>query len=198
MEKGAKKVKIISLNGNRKLINACKKAGLPLHNPQGEWNGYGYKRLPLAVTLSSLKEVRKFNKIKRELEKIPVKKPKTPEEIREKWAKRLVKLTGISMEDALEIAQEKEDYKQEQIYDLEERQIDHYSRRRQTLINQITRSNPLRYIKDSNHAQNILAAHHRHSETNYENLLDEGRELAAEGQIARSEVKDYARQSVQL
>ena len=198
MEKGAKKVKIISLNGNRKLINACKKAGLPLHNPQGEWNGYGYKRLPLAVTLSSIGEVRKFNKIKRELEKIPVKKPKTPEEIREKWAKRLVKLTGISMEDALEIAQEKEDYKQEQIYDLEERQIDHYSRRRQTLINQITRSNPLRYIKDSDHASNILAAHHRHSETNYENLLDEGRELAAEGQIARSEVKDYARQSVQL
>jgi len=198
MEKGAKKVKIISLNGNRKLINACKKAGLPLHNPQGEWNGYGYKRLPLAVTLSSLKEVRKFNKIKRELNKIPTKKPKTPEEIREKWAKRLVKLTGISMEDALEIAIEKEDYKQEQIYDLEERQIDHYSKRRQTLINQITRSNPLRYIKDSNHAQNILAAHHRHSETNYENLLDEGRELAAEGQIARSEVKDYARQSVRL
>ena len=42
------------LEGNRKLINACKKNNLQTFNPQGKWNGYGYEKLPMAVKITSL------------------------------------------------------------------------------------------------------------------------------------------------
>lgn len=62
------KQKSISLQGNRKLINAVRKAGLRTYNPKGSWNGYGYEQLPLEVEINSVGEMRKFNKIKKELE----------------------------------------------------------------------------------------------------------------------------------
>ena len=60
--------KVISLQGNRRLQNAVKKAGLKTVHPQGRFNGYGYEKLPLAVEIHSLGEMRKYNKIKREIE----------------------------------------------------------------------------------------------------------------------------------
>lgn len=187
-----KQPKVVSLNGNRKKINACKKAGLPLHNPRGRYNGFGYTKLPLAVTLSTIGEVRKFNKLCREIENSPEKK-KSYAEKKEDWCKRLIKLTNISIEEARKIADEKEEYQESQISELEYRQVEHYSKKRESLINKIRRSNPLRYIKDSEHAQNILAASHRHNYTDYEIRLKEGRELAQIGDIDKSEVRDYAR-----
>ena len=65
---GNYKSKSIPLNGNRKLINVVKKAGLKTYHPKGCWNGFGYEMLPLEVEINSLSEMRKFNKIKRELE----------------------------------------------------------------------------------------------------------------------------------
>ncbi|GEM_PF-4504976 len=68
------KSKVISLDGNRKLQNALRKAGLNLFNPRGGWNGYGYDRLPLAVNITSLSEMRKYNKIKKKLMLFPLQK----------------------------------------------------------------------------------------------------------------------------
>lgn len=188
------KEKVISLDRNRKLINACKKAGLECFNPQGRWNGYGYEKLPMAVCIKSLGEMRKFNKIKKELDDAPAPKQLTEEEITKKWCKRLVKLTGIDIEDAREIAKEKLEYKDEQIDRLNDREALHPSRQRQKLINRISRSNPLRYIKDEEHAYAIIEASERHNLTNYEGLLEQARDMAAMGEIDRDEVKEYARQ----
>ena len=53
------------------------------------------------------------------------------------------------------------------------------------------RANPLRAIKDKNHWENILNASDRHKNTNYEALLDEGRNKRAYWEI--EDVKEFAR-----
>ena len=97
----------ISLNGDRKLINAVKKAGLKTINPNGPYNGYGYEKLPLHVVIESLGDKRKFNSVKNEISDVPKKAPKTEEQKMEEWARRLSKLTGMSHSEAMEIAEEK-------------------------------------------------------------------------------------------
>lgn len=113
------KEKEINLYGNRRLINAVKKAGLKTYNPTGEWNGYGYERFPLHVIIRSVGEMRKFNKIKKELEQNPV-KAKTEEEKIISWCRRLSKLTGIDETEARQIADEKIDYKMQKIEEKED------------------------------------------------------------------------------
>jgi hypothetical protein len=54
------------------------------------------------------------------------------------------------------------------------------------------RENPLRKIENTEHAQRILAASNRHH-SGYDDRLEEGRHLAALGEIDRSEVREYAR-----
>ena len=152
------------------------------------YNGYGYADTIRKYENMTLAQVREFNKIGKE----KTKPKKTEEEKEITWVNRLSKLTGITTEEAQEIAQEKKEYKDRQIELLEERQIDNLSIKRQRLINKIEKSNPLRRIVDSEHAQNILSASNRHN-GNYENLLDEGRELAAAGEIEKSQVREYAR-----
>lgn len=188
-------VKEISLKGNRKLINACKKAGLKTYNPKGAWNGYGYEKLPLAVVISSLSEMRKYNKIVKELEASEdVKKPTlTDEEKIEKWYTRLSKLTGISLEEAKDIAYEKLEYKDDQILNLYSRQDSHFSSQREKLIRKLQKSNPLRYIKDKEHADNILIASERHNNTNYEDKLEFVHDLEEAGLIDKGNAKEYAR-----
>lgn len=188
------KEKVISLDGNRKLINICKKNNLQTFNPKGEWNGYGYEKLPMAVRITSLAEMRKFNKLKKELEESCVEsKPKTAEEKKAEWVKRLCKLTGISEEDAAKIAEEKLEYKEDQIFMLDERQAERYSVKRQKLIDKIERSNPLRYIKSKEHAFAILGASNRHTTTDYENKLQILHEMEAEGTIEKGDAKEIAR-----
>ncbi len=189
---GEYKIKVIELNGDRKLQNACKKAGIELFNPQGAWNGYGYEKLPMCAKIKSLSEMRKFNQIKRELDGT-AKKVLTPEEKMQKWAERLAKLTGISVEDALKIAHEKLDYKQSCIDELEDKQYEHYSTERAKLINKLSRENPLRAITDKEHAFAILAASHRHNDTDYEYQLEEAKELAQRGELDHEDVQMYAR-----
>ena len=97
----------------------------------------------------------------------------------------------------MQIAQEKIDYKIEQINMMEYRQSDErYSKKRQSLINQMERANPLRRIEDEDHAQRILNASERHNNTNYENELDNARELAELGEINRGEVREHARMAI--
>ena len=115
-------------------------------------------------------------------------------EIKEKWARKLSKLADISLEEALIIAQEKLDYKQDKINEMEEKQSEHYSQERGKLIKKMQKENPLRLIKNKEHAEAILAASNRHKNTNYEELLQEAREKASYGEIDKGDVKDYARQ----
>jgi hypothetical protein len=170
-------------------------ADIAIYNPQGEWNGYGYTKLPKECDFPKLK-IRNFLKNdKKTVEKKPVRR-RTQEEITESWCKRLAKLTGITIEEAQAIAQEKENYKFDKIQEMIERDNANPSIRRGKLIAKMERENPLRPINDESHAQAILAASERHNETDYESKLEEGREEAMLGNIDRSEVKEYARSNM--
>lgn len=127
-------------------------------------------------------------------------KPKTFEQKREAWARRLVRLLSgcvgyewVTIEAARDIADEKMAYKDQQIEKVENRQAVRYSVKRESLIRKMERENPLRYIEDTDHAMAIVQASHRHKKTNYEALLDHYREEAFCGEIDREEVKDLAR-----
>lgn len=157
------------------------------------YNGYGYSDWVRDYALTK-DEVDEYNAL------LPAKnKPKKSYEEREQslyaaWTKRLSILTGITIEEAEAIADEKLDYKYEQIDMMVERHNANPSRMRDKLISKMKRANPLRRIEDASHAQAILAASNRHKNTDYEALLEEGREKAASGEIDRGEVKDFARQ----
>jgi hypothetical protein len=195
---GGFSVGVINLNGDRRLINACKKAGLKTFNPQGDYNGFGYERLPLACRIHDEAELKTFLKVKKELSTSKVeKKFLSPEEIKLAWAKRLAKLTEIDIETAIIIADEKIEYHEDKVFEMIERDNAAPSIRRGKLISKMERENPLRYIKNAEHAFAILAASERHRSTNYEYLLEEARELAAIGDLDRNEVKEYARSNFQ-
>lgn len=134
--------------------------------------------------------------------KVEQKPAKTWEQTRDAWCRRLVKLLAdcegyewVTMEVAQEIAEEKLDYKQQQINMVESRQYDRYSVKRQKLINKMERENPLRRIEGYDHAIAIIKASERHNNSNYEELLDEYREEAKWGLIDHSEVKQLAREN---
>ena len=159
------------------------------------FNGYGYQDHDYIYFLT--KEEYKAYEALVGGKETKEKKAKTDEEKKLEWASRLVKLLSniedITLEEALEIADEKLEYKEEQIRAMEERQCERYSVQRSKLIRKMEKENPLRRIKDAEHAENILIASRRHKGTDYERMLDEARELAREGEIDRSEVKEYAR-----
>ena len=110
------------------------------------------------------------------------------------WCKRLSKLTGCSMDDATQIANQKLEYQELKIAEMEDRQQDRgYSVKREKLINAMYRANPLRRIIDVAHAEAIMQAHKRHTETNYDAMLYEAHELIEQGELCRDEAKEYAR-----
>jgi len=185
-----------------KQINLVKALGYDIKDIYGSWNGYGYERLGKKIKISNEQELKDIvNNLKKFIksnEKTATKAPtkKTQKEKIEKWVKRLSKLTGISIEEAEIIAEEKLNFNQEKIEELEERQHEQFSISRQKLINRLLRQNPLRRIVDKEHANAILIASKRHNETDYDEKLVEGRELAKMGEIDRSEVKQFARQNM--
>lgn len=157
-----------------------------------DFNGYGYTNKTRYYTLTRSQLIA-YNKLK---PKETIKKPKkTDEEIEIEWANRLAKLTNISVEDAKSIAIEKQNYKIEKINEMIDKNCDRYSRMRDKLISKMERENPLRRIKNVEHAKAILIAHDRHTNSNYESLLEEGRELAKFGEIEKGEVKEFARKN---
>ncbi len=188
-------VKKINLKGNRKLINAVKAAGLTTEYPFVGMSGRYPIKTKLHVVIKSVGDMRKFNKIKKGLDAEPPKPKKTPEQIRQEWAERLVKLLPeqVTLERALEIADEKIDYKHERIWAMEMRQIEHYSAARDKLMKEMGRKNPLRRIKDVAHAERILASSTRHNETQYEEYLDRAYQLAKEGVIEHEDIKYQAK-----
>ena len=190
------KPKIINLWGDRKKINVMKKAGFELFKPVLEYTKWGPKYGCLSVKIYSKDKYDLFKKLNRSVSVDKKKDKKSVLSSKDRWVKRLSKLSGVSLGEAKRIADLKEDYKDSQISDLEDKQAVHYSSERAKLINEIKRSNPLRYIRDSGHANNIIRANVRHEKSDYESRLDEGRELARMGEIDRSEVRDYARRNL--
>lgn len=197
------KVHTEDLNSNRKLIYAVKKAGIETFHPQGDWNGFGYEQFPLVAKINSVGDQRKFNKIKREvLELQKTEKKKTMEEKIAAWARRLVRLYNsaiydedekITVEEAIEIAHEKLNYKTQKINEMIEREYDRgHSRKRYQLICKMERENPLRYIKDENHAISIVEAHDRHT-SGYDSDLEFAHELEETGKIEKGTAQDVAR-----
>jgi hypothetical protein len=176
----------------RDIINSSKIT----ENRRGyNYNGYGYTDWTITYVIAN-SGARKLKKLLKEKENVPKKKVLTDEEVKEKWCQRLAKLTDIDIEEARELADEKLNYKIKQINNLVWRQDnDRMSKKREQIINKIKRSNPLRYIRDEEHAYNIINASNRHNYTDYEDKLEEGRELAEQGEIEYDEVREYARRN---
>jgi hypothetical protein len=176
----------------RSILARAAKVGAKKVSARGRFNGYGYN---VSSELADTPEGRAlYAEVVEGAAEKPKRPPKTEAEVIAAWAKRLDKLTGCGVDVATEIAAEKIEYKEDKIAEMQERDDERGpSRRRDVLIRQMKRANPLRRIVDSDHAAAILAASERHNNTDYDALLDEGRELAAIGEIDKSEIKEYAR-----
>lgn len=118
---------------------------------------------------------------------------KTEAEKTAAWCKRLDKLTGCGLETAEKIAEEKLDYKSDCIWKMKSRQTEAFSRKRESLIRKMERENPLRRIENEDHAAAILAAHERHTGTDYEKKLQHLHELEEWGIIEKGSAKELAR-----
>jgi hypothetical protein len=184
----------------------AKKLNLDYKVRLGAYNGYGYEKLGQEFDQKDFENIEKtlktfIKKTKKEFEKAPKKekkvsnKPVVSPEV--KWAKRLSKLADISFEAAVVIAEEKLEYKQNQIDIMDDRQFENYSERRQKLINKMMRENPLRRIEDEEHANRIVGASNRHKNSNYEEKLEELRNDAKWGLIDYADVRERARQEMQ-
>lgn len=122
------------------------------------------------------------------------KKVKTQQDKINSWCKRLSKLSGCSLDMAAKIAQQKLNYKNLKIDEMEQRQWERgFSTKRESLLNKMYKTNPLRRITDETHAQAIMQAHKRHTETNYDAMLYEAHSLIEQGELCRDEAKEYAR-----
>jgi len=160
------------------------------------YNGYGYTDWTRNYTLTP-SEVRKYNSLAPKKQATKKSYEERNKEAYLAWCRRLSKLTGITIEEAQAIADEKLEYKQERINMLIDIDCERPSRMRGKLIAKLERENPLRRIEDVEHAYAIIAASNRHKNTNYEDKLEEARELAKWGDIDRSEVREYARINMQ-
>lgn len=159
------------------------------------YNGYGYSTWihNYLLTPAKGKELQTLIEGKK-AEK--TKKAKSQDDVIKAWAKRLDKFTGIGIDAAIKIANEKLEYQQEQAEELIDRQMhEGYSKCRQSLINQVQRANPLRRIESYDHAQAIIAASHRHNNTCYEMALEHYREEAKWGNIDYEDVRIKAREA---
>ena len=162
------------------------------------YNGYGYKDNYHEYYLTA-KDGKAFMELLNG-KKTTEKKIKSDEEIRDEWARSLVKKSknAVSFEDAQIIAEEKLKYKDERIDAMWSRQDERYSVKREKLINKMQRENPLRRIIDYDHALAIIDASERHNKTSYDKLLQEAHELERYGEIERGTAKEWAREQIKI
>lgn len=155
------------------------------------WNGYGYTDTERNI-LVSVKDAKVVTQMLKKRASAP--KP-DEDDLKEAWCRRLVRLTGISIETARRIADEKLNAKEGQVIELEERQRDRrYSVRRERLINKIRRENPLRWIRDEEHAMNILKASARHTHSDYDEQLKLAHRMSEWRDINPALAREYARE----
>ena len=162
------------------------------------YNGYGYQDHYHEYYLSA-----KDGKVFIELlngKKATAKKVKSDEEIRDEWAKSLVRKSknAVTFEDAQIIAEEKLRYKEDRIDAMWSRQDEGYSIKREKLINKMQRENPLRRIIDYDHALAIIDASERHNKTSYDKFLQQAHELERYGEIERGTAKEWAREKIKI
>ena len=162
------------------------------HHFSSDWNGWGYdwQHHWYLLRPKDAAEVERMIADKASKSR----RTRTDEEKKISWARSLSRWTGISVEDAMEIAEEKLEYKMEKIKELEDRQENRgYSVRRERLINKQWRSNPLRPIRDREHAFNILQASVSHNYSDYDTQLMIAKDMAENWELAPSEIQAYAR-----
>ena len=161
------------------------------------YNGYGYQDHYHEYYLTA-KDGKAF--IEMLNGKKTTKKVKSDEEVRDEWARSLVRKSKntVSFEDAQIIAEEKLKYKDERIDAVRSRQYERYSVKREKLINKMKRENPLRRIIDYDHALAIIDASERHNKTSYDKLLQEAHELERYGEIERGTAKEWAREQIKI
>lgn len=104
---------------------------------------------------------------------------------------------AVSFEEAQTIAEEKVNYKNDRISAMVSRQFEQgNSIKRGKLIAKMERENPLRPIKNYDHALAIIAASNRHNSTSYDNLLQQAHDLERYGDIERGTAKEWAREQM--
>ena len=162
------------------------------------YNGYGYEDHYHEYYLTA-KDGKAFLELLNG-KKTTTKKVKSDEEIRDEWARSLVKKSknAVSFEDAQSIAEEKLKYKEDRIAAMWSRQDSSYSIKREKLINKMQRENPLRRIIDYDHALAIIDASERHKTTPYDKFLQEAHELERYGEIERGTAKEWAREQIKI
>ena len=162
------------------------------------YNGYGYQDNYHEYYLTA-KDGKAFIELLNG-KKTTEKKVKSYEEVRDEWAKSLVRKSkkAISFEDAQSIAEEKLKYKEDRIAAMWSRQDERYSVKREKLINKMQRENPLRRIIDHDHALAIIDASNRHNKTSYDKFLEQAHELEHYGEIERGTAKEWAREQIKI
>ena len=160
------------------------------------YNGYGYEDHYHEYYLTA-KDGKAFIELLNG-KKTTTKKVKSDEEVRDEWARSLVRKSknAVSFEDAQSIAEEKLKYKDERIAAMSSRQDERYSVKREKLINKMQRENPLRRIIDYDHALAIIDASERHNKTSDDKFVEQAQELERYGDIERGTAKEWAREQI--
>ena len=195
-------VYICILHGKKSLLGKLKtfveETKIAYHAYGANYNGYGYQDNYHEYYLTS-KDGKAFLELLNG-KKTTAKKVKTYEEVRDKWARSLVKKSknAVTFEDAQSIAEEKLKYKEDRIEAVRSRQDERYSIKREKLIEKMKRENPLRRIIDYDHALAIIDASNRHNKTSYDKFLHEAHELERYGEIERGTAKEWAREQIKI
>lgn len=173
-----------------------KKKKIAYHTYGANYNGYGYQDHFHEYYLTA-KDGKAFIELLNG-KKATEKKVKSYEEVRDEWARSLVRKSknAVSFEDAKIIAEEKLKYKDDRIAAMWSRQDERYSIKREKLINKMQRENPLRRIIDYDHALAIIDASNRHNKTSYDKYLQQAHELERYGEIERGTAKEWAREQI--
>ena len=181
-----------------KLKNFVEEKKIDYHTYGDNFNGYGYQDHYHEYYLTA-KDGKAFLELLNG-KKATAKKIKTDEEIRDEWARSLVRKSknAVSFEDAQIIAEEKLKYKEDRIAAMWSRQDERYSIKREKLINKMKRENPLRRVIDYDHALAIIDASNRHNTTAYDNFLQQAHELERFGEIERGTAKEWAREQIKI
>ena len=181
-----------------KLKNFVEEKKVEYRTYGANYNGYGYEDNYHEYYLTA-KDGKAFIELLNG-KKATEKKIKSDEEIRDEWARSLVRKSknAVSFEDAKIIAEEKLKYKEDRIAAMWSRQDSSYSIKREKLINKMQRENPLRRIIDYDHALAIIDASERHNKTSYDKFLEQAHELERYGEIERGTAKEWAREQIKI
>ena len=181
-----------------KLKNFVEEKKIEYRTYGDNYNGYGYQDNYHEYYLTS-KDGKAFLELLNG-KKTTTKKVKSYEEVRDEWARSLVKKSknAVTFEEAKTIAEEKLKYKDDRIAAMRSRQYERYSVKREKLINKMQRENPLRRIIDYDHALAIIDASNRHNKTSYDKFLEQAHELEHYGEIERGTAKEWAREQIKI